>query len=403
MINNISTRLRKQAGFVLTIELILITTILIIGSFVGISAVRNALVKSQVAQQNRDITVADSNGVKLGKMLSLNEHETPIVPFIDGGVAPLAPDPAHKNYRAILGVRDDRFTSREPVYYDSPNCTGNPCIKGISDETSDNRGVDNIAASGAVSYLHALQGGPNYAIGRSDDGIIGHLYRSTPLQCPVDISDIQSRYMSQRVVTGTPCESFEVNDAEADVSCLVGVEVGLSVINVEPPVDNPLCDSCPAGTESQGDILDRFLPGIEPLVDTVFGLLSRTGLTPNVDVTVGDICCPIGTQLEDNDDLVSSITYTVITKTFDILGLDLIDNRLVNNLLTSLGIQQGTLNCVANINLLSAESVVDPYNDNFNVLDRFTPPFTINLPTNNNADDEWLYVAPDGEGINTGL
>ncbi|MGI2112409.1 hypothetical protein ACRN9G_02265 [Shewanella frigidimarina] len=403
MINNISTRLSKQAGFVLTIELILITTILIIGSFVGISAVRNALVKSQVAQQNRDITVTDSNGIKLGKMLSLNEHETPIVPFIDGGVAPLAPDPAHKNYRAILGVRDDRFTSREPIYYDSPNCTGNPCIKGISDETSDNRGVDNIDASGAVSYLHALQGGPNYAIGRSGDGILGHLYRSTPLQCPVDISDIQSRYMSQRVVTGTPCESFEVNDAEADVSCLVGVEVGLSVINVEPPVDNPLCESCPAGTESQGDILDRFLPGIEPLIDTVFGLLSRTGLTPNVDVTVGDICCPIGTQLEDNDDLVSSITYTVITKTFDILGLDLIDNRFVNNLLSRLGIQQGTLNCVANINLLSAESVVDPYNDNFNVLDRFTPPFTINLPTNNNADDEWLYVAPDGEGINTGL
>ena len=135
----------------------------------------------------------------------------------------------------------------------------------------------------------------------------------------------------------------------------------------------------------------------------MFGLLSRTGLTPNVDVTVGDICCPIGTQLEDNDDLVSSITYTVITKTFDILGLDLIDNRFVNNLLSRLGIQQGTLNCVANINLLSAEPVVDPYNDNFNVLDRFTPPFTINLPTNNNADDEWLYVAPDGEGINTGL
>ncbi|MEH6734906.1 MAG: hypothetical protein V7690_09690 [Shewanella sp.] len=402
MINNISTRLRKQAGFVLTIELILITTILIIGSFVGISAVRNALVKSQVAQQNRDITVADSNGVKLGKMLSLNEHETPIVPFIDGGVAPLAPDPAHKNYRAILGVRDDRFTSREPVYYDSPNCTGNPCIKGISDETSDNRGVDNIDASGAVSYLHALQGGPNYAIGRSDDGIIGHLYRSTPLQCPVDISDIQSRYMSQRVVTGTPCEAFEVNQTEADVSCLVGVEAGTSVIEVEPPVENPLCESCPTGTESQGDILDRFLPEIEPLVDTVFSTLSLAGLVPDLDVTVGDICCPIGTRLDENNDLISSVTYIALANAFDLLNVNLIDNPLVSNLLASLGIQQGTLNCVADINLLSAEQVVDPFNDNQNVLQRFTAPFKVNLPSINN-EDSWIYVAPDGEGDNSRL
>ena len=402
MINNISTRLRKQAGFVLTIELILITTILIIGSFVGISAVRNALVKSQVAQQNRDITVADSNGVKLGKMLSLNEHETPIVPFIDGGVAPLAPDPAHKNYRAILGVRDDRFTSREPVYYDSPNCTGNPCIKGISDETSDNRGVDNIDASGAVSYLHALQGGPNYAIGRSNNAVTGYLFRSTPQQCPVNISQIESRYLSQKVVSGMPCESFSVEQAEADVSCLVGVESGSSIINIGPTIDNPVCDQCPAGTEAQGDTLDRNRSAIEPLINTVFSTLSLTGLVPNVDVTLGEVCCPIGTRLDENNDLTSSVTYIALATAFDLLNVNLIDNPLVSNLLASLGIQQGTLNCVADINLLSAEQVVDPFNDNQNVLQRFTAPFEVNLPSINN-EDSWIYVAPDGEGINSGL
>ncbi|GGP75892.1 hypothetical protein [Shewanella ulleungensis] len=392
----------RQAGFVLTIELILITTILIIGSFVGISAVRNALVKQQVAQQDRTITVSDSNGVKLGKMLSLNEHETPIIPFIDNSVAPLAPDPAHQNYRALLGVRDDRFTSREPVYYDAPNCTGNPCIKGTSDETSDSVGVDGINGTGAVSYFHALQGGPNYAIGRSNNNVTGYLFRSTPQQCPVNISQIESRYLSQKVISGMPCESFSVEQAEADVSCLVGVESGSSIINIGPTIDNPVCDQCPAGTEAQGDTLDRNRSAIEPLINTVFSTLSLTGLVPNVDVTLGEVCCPIGTRLDENNDLTSSVTYIALATAFDLLNVNLIDNPLVSNLLASLGIQQGTLNCVADINLLSAEQVVDPFNDNQNVLQRFTPPFKVNLPSVSN-EDSWIYVAPDGEGVNSGL
>ncbi|GGP37390.1 hypothetical protein [Shewanella saliphila] len=392
----------RQAGFVLTIELILITTILIIGSFVGISALRNALVKQHVAQKDRTITVSDSNGIKLGKMFSLNEHETPIIPFIDNSVAPLAPDPAHQNFRALLGVRDDRFTSREPVYYDAPNCTGNPCIKGISDETSDSVGVDGINGTGAVSYFHALQGGPNYAIGRANNTVTGYLFRSTPQQCPVNISQIESRYLSQKVVSGMPCESFSVEQAEADVSCLVGVESGSSIINIGPTIDNPVCDQCPAGTEAQGDTLDRNRSAIGPLINTVFSTLSLTGLVPNVDVTLGEVCCPIGTRLDENNDLTSSVTYIALATAFDLLNVNLIDNPLVSNLLASLGIQQGTLNCVADINLLSAEQVVDPFNDNQNVLQRFTAPFKVNLPSINN-EDSWIYVAPDGEGDNSGL
>jgi hypothetical protein len=387
-------QLNKQGGFVLTIELILITTILIIGTFVGIVAIRDALVKHQVAQQNREITLIDSNQLRLGRMLTLNEHETPLIPLIDNSIPPLAPDPAHQSFRAIIGVRDDRFTSREPVYYDGPNCTGNPCMKGISDETTDSLGVEKLQATGAVSYLHALQAGPNYAIGRSLDGIRGDLYRTAGM-CPIEPSQLQSRYMSQRVVSGTPCESFQVEQVAADTSCLAGIETGLSVIEIAPEVDNPVCEQCPAGTESQGDIIERYLPTVVPLVNQVLDVVAVEG----VEVIIGDVCCPFGTQLEDDDGIVNALVYIALQEALGLLGIDLNDNKDLRKILKTLGIVEGQLNCVANISLLSAESVLDPLDNTQNILDRFTPPFRINLPSSS-SDDEWFYVAPDGEGAN---
>jgi hypothetical protein len=387
-------QLNKQGGFVLTIELILITTILIIGTFVGIVAIRDALVKHQVAQQNREITLIDSNQLRLGRMLTLNEHETPLIPLIDNSIPPLAPDPAHQSFRAIIGVRDDRFTSREPVYYDGPNCTGNPCMKGISDETTDSQGVDRLQATGAVSYLHALQAGPNYAIGRSADGIRGDLYRTAGM-CPIEPSQVQSRYMSQRVVSGTPCETFQVKQFPADTSCLVGIDAGLPIIDLGASADNPVCEQCPTGTESQGDIIERYLPTVVPLVNQVLDVVAVEA----VEVIIGDVCCPTGTQLEEDDSIANSLVYIALQEALGLLGIDLNDNKDLKKILKRLGIIEGQLNCVANITLQSAESVLDPLDNTQNILDRFTPPFRINLPSSS-SDDEWFYVAPDGEGNN---
>lgn len=374
-----STR-HRQAGFIITIELILITTILVIGSIAGIVAIRDALFKRMILQQSQNVTVYDANGVPLGEVLSFDEHEAPLIPYVDRTVPPLSPDPAHRNYRTLIGVRDDRFTSREPVYYAGANCTGTPCIKGISDEASDSRGVSGLANTGAVSYLNALQAGPNYAIGRSPDGIIGYLYRSGPAICPVAAEEIQSRYMSQKVVTGEPCESFSIEgETPADVSCLID----LSLVG-EP------C-ACSAGYVDQGDVLERNLPAINRLLDTTFGLLSA--LVPVLEKPrIGTACCPAGTKLDENEQLVSSVVYTALVTLVSDLGLD----ALVEPILSPLA---GELVCVPDFTVYEALPVSDPGNPGRNALEGLQAPFQVNLPADVDTADSWISRPPDGEGL----
>ena len=386
-------RTSRQRGFVLTLELILITTILLLGSIVGIVAIRDALIKRQFNQGARDILVVDENQRVLGKVLGFDEHEAPLIPYIDRSLPPLAPDPAHRNYRALIGVRDDRFTSREPIYYEGSNCSGDPCIKASSDEASDSKGIDGIHSTGAVSYLYGLQGGPTYAVGHSEDGIRGNLYRSTPAACPINASSIQSRYVSQKVVTGSPCEPFTIHNEEADTSCLTNVDSGAAAPTAVS------CEQCPVGLETQGDILDRYLADLEPRLDAALANLALIGLLPAVDVTLGDICCPVGTQLDEDDDLADSITFVALKNVFSELGLDLTENQTVVDTLALMGIEEGVIQCSASINLRAAESVIDPSGSQQNVFAGFTPPFRVNLPSNrSDVDGQWTYTAPEGEG-----
>jgi hypothetical protein len=393
----------KQQGFVLTIELILITTILIIGSIGGIVALRNALIKHQFQQQQQQVVIADSNDRLLGKMVSFDEHEAPLVAYVDRTVEPAQADQASPNYRVLIGIRDDRFTTREPIYYDAPNCTGNPCIKSISDENSDSTGLSGIRATGVVSYFNALQGGPNYAIGHSFDGIKGDLFRSTAAQCPVTINEIQSRYVSQKVVTGSPCEDFSVQTTEADTSCLVGTQIrGGGLGNTIPDVLP--CEQCPTGMQSQGDILDNYLPTVEPLLESALSSLRFLGVVPNVDVTIGEICCPTGTRLQDDDNIVNSIVFIALKNVLNILGIDITANSLVVDTLRLLGIEEGVLSCVADVNLQQAEAVPDNNDPTLNALERYTPPFKVKLNQSPAVQSEqWYYIPADGEGVNSGL
>ncbi|MGJ8690540.1 MAG: hypothetical protein ACSHXZ_13585 [Gammaproteobacteria bacterium] len=192
-----------QGGFILTLELMLILTVLGIGLLVGVVAVRDALFQHYASEQSKEIYVSDANDTRIGKTIGFDEHEAPLLLFVDRSQA--------QNNRVLLGVRDDRFTSREPIYYTLPNCQGDPCMKRPSSEDIDNQGVDFLPGTGAVSYLYALQQGPTYGVGAgSSDRLKGTLYRATEQSCPVTLvgAVLGSRWISQKVVSGEPCEPF---------------------------------------------------------------------------------------------------------------------------------------------------------------------------------------------------
>jgi len=380
-----------QQGYILTIELILIITILIIGSIGGVILVRDALIKRHQTKVDNQITVVDANNRPLGIAVSFDEHQAPLIFYTDRG--------ANNTYRALIGIRDDRFTSREAVYYDAPNCQGNPCLKGLSDESTDSQGVSKLNNTGNVSYINALQQGPNYAIGQLGNTVIGQLLRSTPQQCPANSEQILSRYASQKVVTGSPCESFEIDKQPADSSCLVGVTaLGNPLLGTSDQGLSQSCDTCQTGYESQGDILDLYLPQVEPLLNTALNALSLVGIGTSVDIELGTICCPEGTRLEEDENIVETLVFTVLKTTFELVGIDLINNLIISETLSLIGIEPGVTYCKTSLNLVNAEQVIN-ITTGEPALSSLTPPFKVLLPVHSGQNSTtWIHTPPKGEG-----
>ena len=380
-----------QQGYILTIELILIITILIIGSIGGVILVRDALIKRHQTKVDNQITVVDANNRPLGIAVSFDEHQAPLIFYTDRG--------ANNTYRALIGIRDDRFTSREAVYYDAPNCQGNPCLKGLSDEATDSQGVSKLNNTGNVSYINALQQGPNYAIGQLGNTVIGQLLRSTPQQCPANSEQILSRYVSQKVVTGSPCESFEIDKQPADSSCLVGVTaLGNPLLGTSDQGLSQSCDTCQTGYESQGDILDLYLPQVEPLLNTALNALSLVGIGTNVDIELGTICCPEGTRLEDDENIVETLVFTILKTTFELVGIDLVNNLIISETLSLIGIEPGVTYCKTSLNLVNAEQVIN-ITTGEPALSSLTPPFKVLLPVHSGQNSTtWIHTPPKGEG-----
>ncbi|MBB1281882.1 hypothetical protein [Pseudoalteromonas sp. SR41-1] len=380
-----------QQGYILTIELILIITILIIGSIGGVILVRDALIKRHQTKVDNQITVVDANNRPLGIAVSFDEHQAPLIFYTDRG--------ENNTYRALIGIRDDRFTSREAVYYDAPNCQGNPCLKGLSDEATDSQGVSKLNNTGNVSYINALQQGPNYAIGQLGNSVIGQLLRSTPQQCPANSEQILSRYVSQKVVTGSPCESFEIDTQPADSSCLVGVTaLGNPLLGTSDQGISQSCDTCQTGYESQGDILDLYLPQVEPLLNTALNALSLVGIGTNVDIELGTICCPEGTRLEDDENIVETLVFTILQTTFELVGIDLVNNLIISETLSLIGIEPGITYCKTSLNLVNAEQVIN-ITTGEPALSSLTPPFKVLLPVHSGQNrTTWIHTPPKGEG-----
>ena len=380
-----------QQGYILTIELILIITILIIGSIGGVILVRDALIKRHQTKVDNQITVVDANNRPLGIAVSFDEHQAPLIFYTDRG--------ANNTYRALIGIRDDRFTSREAVYYDAPNCQGNPCLKGLSDEATDSQGVSKLNNTGNVSYINALQQGPNYAIGQLGNTVIGQLLRSTPQQCPANSEQILSRYVSQKVVTGSPCESFEIDKQPADSSCLVGVTaLGRPLVGTDGRELAVSCDTCQTGYESQGDILDLYLPEVESLLKDALKALKFVGIGTNFDIELGTICCPEGTRLEEDENIVETLVFTILKTTFELAGIDLVNNLIISETLSLIGIEPGITYCKTSLNLVNAEQVIN-ITTGEPALSSLTPPFKVLLPVHSGQNSTtWIHTPPKGEG-----
>lgn len=359
----------KQGGFVLTIELILISTILVIGSFSGLVLIRDALIKQKSAISDQQMVVSDANGTILGRVIGFDKHEAPKVPLIDRSLQ----ESTGNAYRALLSIRDDRFTSREAVYYSGANCTGTPCVKAPSDEDTDSTGISGVRSTGVTSYLYALQGSPVYAVGDDPFSVKGHLYRGSSDSCPVAPSEIASRYVSQKVVSGKPCESVEFADeTEANIQCIADV--------------GQACN-CPTGYYDQGDIIERYLEPIDTLLASTLDPLVVLGLS--TEVTVGEICCPEGTQLEDDGNLVNSVVYAVV---FQILNTsDDLSPAVSAQLRKVVRKLYEPLRCVSNVKFNMAEAVNSPNDEEENVLSDFQAPFRISLPaTSTQNGDQWI-------------
>lgn len=383
---------RYQHGYILTIELILIITILIIGSIGGVILVRDALIKRYQTKVDNQITVIDANNTPLGIAIGFDEHQAPLIFYTDRQ--------ANATYRALIGIRDDRFTSREAIYYDAPNCQGNPCIKSLSDELSDSFGVSKTPNSGNVSYINALQQGPNYAIGQLNNSVRGQLLKSTALACPATGDEIVSRYMSQKVVSGNPCERFSIDKQPADSSCLVGVTaLGNPLLGIDSAQLSQSCSDCKTGYESQGDILDLYLPQVEILLNTTLDALAVVGIAANVDVELGSVCCPQGTRLDEDENIVETLVFTILQTTFKLLGIDLINNELIIQTLALLGIEPGVTYCETTLNLTRAEPVINTVTGE-PALNNLLPPFRVSLPSHTSANStRWISTPPRGEGV----
>lgn len=339
-------RAEGERGFIITLELVLIFTILGIGLLVGIVAIRNALFVWWQKKQSHTVWVYDStpapNGpIVLGPARDFDEHEAPRLFFVDrsfsaldpaGDPPPIGVDAAWqgRNFRAFIGVRDDRFTSRHRIFYEnSLDCgvtsTGGAvqaCIVAAGLEVGDNlaigkvqvsvldgtggvssSGTAEISDAGGIGYLYPLQQGPSYGIGRDLDdltGLPGTLYRETTTSCTP--ANVRSRWTSQTVTGGLPCEPLPAGATVAAAKCPDGADggapVGAQCGNV-PPAD-PRCvvaGTCSGGGgESCGSDADC------PLLSTCNLAAEQCGCPGTGDadpannwIDYGANCCPPGT------------------------------------------------------------------------------------------------------------
>lgn len=288
---------RAQRGFILSVEAILVLTIVGLGLLVGIVAVRDALFVRKAYVAHTHFVVVDSSDPPrlVGEAVGFDEHDTPLVPFVDYGYPDAAP--GYPSYRTLIGVRPKRFTSRQPVFYEDEGCPApealadsNVCLalpnseraRAILEAALEAAG---LSGGSAFSYLPALQIGPNgspgplYGIGyETEDGVTnealgGVLYRST-VEPDCDGVTIQSIWYSLAPAATVGGICLQVPDAPDD----------------PPPADASFLSAEPVTLEDESDwVLSPLTPPfwITPVLNP--GTIKRTPPCPE-----GDLDCLIG-------------------------------------------------------------------------------------------------------------
>lgn len=176
-------RRRGSAGFILTLELLILLTIFGVVAIFAMVLIQQHFVNEAGDYFGHNIFIYDSkmpagSSVLVGRAVSFNALEAPqIIYRVPTPTPPLA---------ALLGVRAANFTTRPSVFYDNANCTGASWMLDPANPVS--------GTVGEVSDLYSLQG-TAFAIGVSgtDQNV---LYRSTPGAPPG--ATPQSRWVSER-------------------------------------------------------------------------------------------------------------------------------------------------------------------------------------------------------------
>ncbi len=292
---------------------------------------------------------------------------------------------------------------------------------------SDSYDIAGDGAAGAVSYLSALQAGPNYAIGNSGTDVKGFLFRETSAACPYSPEMVGSRYVSQKVVPGLPCESVapasgaaepgtggatnasgpDITDAYTD--CIVGTDITGAIIPC----------SCPSGYSSEGDVINALDAEIQNSVNV--GIDATRGFVKNlVALEIGTICCQDGYSLAPSN-LADTVAFAILVPSIELAigsvgGVDRKVQQTIESVDDAL-FNEPTLQCVRDggasttdpvdpvvdasversLQLRLAEPVPSANDESQNALAPFAAPFQVNLPANV-ASDDWIYIPPDGEG-----
>jgi hypothetical protein len=223
-----------RSGFILTLTLILVATLLVIGTFVGFAALRNGLLL-----RSQKLMILDSSDPPqvIGWPVDFDLCEAP-------GILHQDPD---NGLRALVYVRPDRFVTRNRVYYSGAGCTGDPYLAPPA--------VPPFAPPGLpVGYLNGgldIDGAPArvvYGVGAStgfDFGTMlptgpGRLYRGEGMASLMRVLSVWSSLLPDCTLE----ESFDalnepeeliVNSSFEDPALLVGTRSVAALGDTTPP------------------------------------------------------------------------------------------------------------------------------------------------------------------------
>ena len=192
---------KKAAGFIISLEFILVMALVVFPLMVGAVLLGRKLItlylnqKAMIEQPLARPVIWDSsvdasgNAKPVGPVIGYDQFEAPLVLYRDASTgvvvsgSPFEPG-------VLLGVRPNRFTTMSKVYYLGPNCTLGAFVKSAS---------ATLNPWPNVGYISQQQG-VNYAVGNSNN-----LFRESVFGTVGSTVGIGSVWTSQDTGDNSPC------------------------------------------------------------------------------------------------------------------------------------------------------------------------------------------------------